>query len=278
VKKLNVVISSILVSSVGWAVELPRASPDARLMQTIGLTEVTVEYSSPAVRGRTIWGDLVKYDQVWRTGANAATKVTFSKDVTIDKKEIPAGAYALFVIPHKAGPWTMVLNKEATQAGADHYDAKKDVLAVEVKPEAIAPRERMTFLFADFTDDAGTLELEWDKVRLSLPIAVHTQAQVADTIGELDRRGWHVFNEVAVYELERKKDTEAALKWVELSLKVKEDWFNAWTKAQILAAKGSFRQAAEWGQRAQVLGGNGPGYRNHADDVKKAVAEWKHKS
>ena len=102
--------------------DLPRPSPNAKVTQSIGLTEVTVEYSCPGVKGRAVWGTVVPYDQLWRAGANAATKVTFSKDVTIDGKPVPAGSYSLFAIPGKS-TWTVILNKNATASTREYTQA-----------------------------------------------------------------------------------------------------------------------------------------------------------
>src|SRR4051812_27534598 len=96
--------------------DLPRPSPFAKVSQTVGLTDITVDYSSPGVKGRKIWGGLVPYDQMWRAGANTATKVTFSKDVTFAGKPVPAGSYSFFLVPGKS-EWTVVLNKKADQGG-----------------------------------------------------------------------------------------------------------------------------------------------------------------
>src|SRR4029079_600818 len=103
-------------------VDLPRPSPNARIWQQVGLTEITIEYSSPAVRGRKIWGGLVPYGEVWRAGANAATKLTFSKDVVINNTPVPAGDYAFFVIPQKApAAWTVILSSGVKQWGSMQY-------------------------------------------------------------------------------------------------------------------------------------------------------------
>ena len=155
--------------------ELPRPSPSAKVSQVIGLTEITVDYSSPTAKGRTIWGGVVPYDQMWRTGANQATKITFSRDVTFGGKAVPAGTYALFTIPTK-GAWTVILNKKADQTGTGRdYHADMDLVRFQIHPKAAPHRERLTFLFSDFTDDQGSLDLEWDKLRLSIPIKVATQ-------------------------------------------------------------------------------------------------------
>src|SRR5207237_1427973 len=155
--------------------------PGAMVKQTVGLTDITVDYSSPAVRGRKIWGALVPYGQVWRTGANAATKVTFSKDVTINNVAVPAGTYAFFAIP-TATTWTLILSKEANQGGAFNYKKEQDLLRVDVKPAAAPMRERLAYLITNFTEDSASLDLEWEKVRVSLPIKMDTAKQALANI------------------------------------------------------------------------------------------------
>src|SRR5260370_9139875 len=116
--------------------QLPRASPAAKVMQTVGLTEVSVEYSSPGVKGRKIWGAVVPYGEVWRTGANATTKVTFSNDVTVSGTQVPSPSYAFFAIP-TAGNWTLILNKDFNQGGAFKSYKTQDVCAVHGRPTPI---------------------------------------------------------------------------------------------------------------------------------------------
>jgi hypothetical protein len=153
----------------------PRPSPAAKVSQQIGTTMVTVEYSSPAVKKRKIWGELVPEGKVWRTGANASTKVTFSKDVTVAGKTVPAGTYALLSIPNSKS-WTVILNKDTTLGGnVDKYKEAEDVARVTVTPRSISARERLTFIFSDVTDDSATLDLEWDKVRVAIPIKVQAE-------------------------------------------------------------------------------------------------------
>jgi hypothetical protein len=147
-----------------------RPSPAAKVSQQIGTTMVDVDYSSPAVKKRKIWGDLVPEGKVWRTGANASTKLTFSKDVTIGGKPVPAGTYALLTIPTPKS-WTVIINKDTTLGGnVDKYKQDQDVARFTVTPKSVPARERLTFIFSDVTDDAATLDLEWEKVRISLPI------------------------------------------------------------------------------------------------------------
>jgi hypothetical protein len=260
-------------------IDLPQPSPAAKVSQVVGLTEISVEYSSPAVRGRPIWGALVPYGQVWRAGANSATKVTFSKDVKIGSTALAAGSYAYFVIPAEKGPWTVIINKDYGQWGSTAYKQESDVLRVEVQPEPIAARERMAFQIVDFSNDQATLALEWEKVRLPLTIKIDTASQVTATIKAMDEGLWQPLNAAARYHLDQTKDYAAALDLVEKSLKLKVEWYNSWVKAQILHAMGGHdKDAYAAAQKALELGDKAPqGRFFYADDVKKALAEWKKK-
>jgi len=256
--------------------DLPRPSPFAKVVQTVGLTDITVDYSSPGVKGRKIWGGVVPYDQMWRAGANQATKITFSRDVTFAGKPVPAGTYAFFVIPTKAA-WTAILNKRADQAGTGRdYKQTDDLLRVSVQPKAAPMRERLAYLVTDFTDDKASLDLEWEKLRLSIPITVATAAQVTTNITAAIDGTWRTYANAARYVLETKKDTDAASKYIDQSLALKEDWFNVWIKAQVLAAKGNFKDARAQGDRAYEIGKKSDGFFLEPE-IKKTLAEWKKK-
>lgn len=257
--------------------ELPRPSPLAKVSQVVGLTEVAVEYSSPAIKGRKVWGELVPYDKLWRTGANIATKITFSKDVLVADQPVPAGSYAIFTIPGKTS-WTIAINKNFNQGGTDQYEQSLDVLRFQAKPLALpASRERLTFIFSGTTESVTSLDLEWEKVRVSLPIKAKTDEQVATGINNMVNNAWRPYMNAARYLLEAKKDLDQALKLVDQSLSVKEDWQNAWTKAGILAAKGQYRDAYGFAEKAKQLGDKNPQNFFFKDEVEKALTEWKNK-
>ena len=257
--------------------DLPRPSPFAKVWQVVGLTEITVDYSSPGVKGRKIWGGLVPYDQMWRAGANTATKVTFSKDVTFADKKVPAGTYAFFVIPGKA-TWTVILNKKADQAGTGRdYKADQDLLRVQLKPKAAPFRERLAYLVTDFTDDKASLDLEWEKLRLSIPIGLATATQAAANIQNAVDNTWRTYANAARYMLENKKDFDGGLKYIDQSLALKEEWFNLWIKAQLLAGKKNFKEAHALADRSFQLGQKDPPGFFAKDEVTKALAEWKKK-
>lgn len=256
--------------------QLPAKSPGAKLTQTVGLTDITIEYSSPAVHGRKVWGALVPYNEVWRTGANAATKLTFSKDVEVDGKPVPAGSYAFFAIP-TAKDWTLILNKVADQGGSFGYKQDSDLLRVTVKPAASPMRERLSYQVTNFTDDTASIDLEWEKVKVSLPVKLKTKELSLANIQAAQDNLWSPMTNAARYLLDQKMYPEAMAK-VDVSIAQKETWLNTWVKAQVLAAQGKYKDAYPFAQKAKDLGDKeGKEKFFFADDVNKALAEWKNK-
>jgi hypothetical protein len=256
--------------------KLPAPSPGGKVMQTAGLTDITVEYSSPAVKGRKIWGGLVPYDQVWRAGANKATNLTFSQPVVIADTPVAAGTYSFFVIP-SAKDWTLILNKTSDQWGSGDYKKEADVVRVMVKPQPIAARERLAYLISNFTNDAATIDLEWEKVRVSLPVKLKTAEQAQANIKAAQDGAWAPMFQAARYALEI-KDFNGGLTYIDKSLALEERWINVWMKAQLLAGLGKFKEAYPLAEKAQALGQKvKPEDFYQAEDVKKALADWKGK-
>jgi hypothetical protein len=195
--KLSVItiISLIVLITVGCG-QSPRVSPAASVTQILGAsTEVTINYNRPGVKGRTVWGDLVPYNKVWRTGANEATVISFSADVMIEGQPLPAGRYALFSIP-APDQWTIIFNEKAEQWGAYDYSDKDDALRVTVKPQADSHHEWMQFDFVELAGTFATVVLRWDKLRV--PFKIETQNKegeiraslkggVSQTLGENTR-------------------------------------------------------------------------------------------
>jgi hypothetical protein len=152
--------------------EKVRISPKAEVMQVIGFTEVRIIYSRPGVKGREIWGGLVPYNQVWRAGANEATKFIFSTDVYIEGKLLKAGAYSFFAIPGK-NEWTLIFNKVADQWGAFEYNEAQDALRIKVKPEkSITHQEWLTYTITKTSDYSAVVRLEWEKLKVPFKIEV----------------------------------------------------------------------------------------------------------
>lgn len=258
--------------------DLPQASPRAGVQQRVGVTDFAVDYASPGVKGRAIWGELVPYGELWRTGANAATTLESSRDFTFGGKPVPAGKYALYTIP-AAGDWTVILNTNAAASGTQGYDEKNDVARITAKPQKAPARERLTFLFADTTDDATRLDLEWAELRLSVPIGVDTQRHAMANIDEAVGEAWRPHFASARWLLENGGDLGQALGYADVSIAVKPTWWNNWVRAQILAKQGKPADAVAAAEQAQALGRGDRVFEGFfADTVAKAIADWKKSS
>lgn len=237
--------------------ELPRPSPKAMVMQQVGLTEVTIAYGRPAVRGREVWGSLVPLGQVWRTGANEATTISFSTEVTVAGTVLPAGTYGLFTIPG-TDEWTVILNKGATQWGAYQYSSEQDVVRFTVKPQAAEFAEMMTFAIADVSNDGAVVHLHWERVRVSFPFSVDTipgvlvnaRAAVAGAAAD----DWRTPLRAAAFCVDNAVNLEEAATWVDRSLAVREGFYNLLVKARLLALQGDKAAAVGTVQRAIQVG------------------------
>ena len=251
--------------------QLPRPSPNASIMQTVGLTDITIEYSSPGVKGRTIFGGLLANDKIWRTGANASTKITLSESVTIMDNEVPAGTYSIFTIPSET-EWTFILNKNVG-ASEGSYKMDEDQLRVKVKAASCEMRERMMFGFANFNDEKGEIVLEWEKTRIVVPFMVNTAKKAAENIKGHLGRTWRDYNSAARYHLAENSGLDEALNYVNQSIALDENWFNTWTKASIYNAMGKGTEAHKNAVMAKELGDAADNF-FFKDDVYKAVEEW----
>ncbi len=275
--KLSALVCALALSATASAqLTLPAPSPKATVMQAVGITDISLEYSSPGVKGRVIWGELVPFGELWRTGANAATKLTVSRDVTVEGKPVPAGTYSLFTIPQKEGAWTVVLNKNPNQGGTFGYDQKLDLVRFEVTPAKAPFRERMTFLFADTTESATRLDLEWGELRLSLRVEADTKAHAKGAVQAHVDGSWRPLATAARYLSEVEGQHDAALNLVAASLTLKETWFTLWIKAQIQDRKGDKKGRLATAQRALELGNADKGGNFFwKEDIEKAVKDWK---
>ncbi|HVZ71337.1 MAG TPA: DUF2911 domain-containing protein [Polyangia bacterium] len=259
------------------ALELPREVPAAKITQQIGLTEITVEYDCPAARGRKVFGNVVPYDLPWTIGVNPAARLEVSREVTIGDQVVPAGSYWLLATPGKSS-WTFMVNKGAEPVtGARQYKPELDVARVKTAGKSAPRRERLTFLFSDQGDDRVSLDLEWDGVRASLPIQVHTKQQIESALGGLDGT-WRSYANAARYMLETKKDYDTGLHYIDASLALQaidhvQDWYCLWIKGALYAAKGDFAQATALARQSYELASRGGSFALEPD-LSKAIDDW----
>jgi tetratricopeptide (TPR) repeat protein len=221
--------------------DLPRDSQHSAVTQRIGITDITISYSRPLVKGRPIWGKLVPYNEVWRTGANENTIIKFTDDVTIEGKPLAKGTYALFTIPGE-NQWTVIFSKVHTAWGSFTYNQADDALRVTVKPQAAEPREAMTFDFDDVKADSAVATLRWEKIAVPFKVDVNVhdivQASLHNQLQGLAQYTWEGWDDAATYLLTSKYDLNEALQYEETSIRTEPRFDNYLTKSQILEAMG----------------------------------------
>lgn len=268
--------TAAVLATAASAQELSQPSVKSRVEQRVGVTDLVVDYSSPAVKGRTIWGELVPWDKPWRSGANASTKLITSTEIDFGGKKVPAGTYAIYSIPGKAS-WTVIL---ASNHETNSYDAKKEVVRVTAKAETLpTSRERLTYIFSDASDDGVRLDLEWEKLRISVPIKTDTKALVAKNIDKAVEDAWRPHFNSARWLLDNNGDLGKALTYADTSISIKSTWWNNWIRAQVLAKQGNTKDAITAAEKAMTLGKGDQVYDGFfKDQIAKAVADWKKKA
>lgn len=234
---LLAVVAAGASPAAGQSISLPRASPHARVQTTLGLTEVTLDYHRPGVKGRQIWGALVPWDAVWRAGANENTTVSFSQPVTIEGRDLAAGTYGLHMIPSQ-GEWTLIFSTNHTSWGSFFYDEEEDALRVRVTPTEGPHEEWLRYGFTDLTDRSATAYLAWEKVRVPFHIATDTPAIVlANARNELRSQpafSWLGWYQAAQYALQQDVALEEALGWIDNSIRREQRAQNLFVKARLL--------------------------------------------
>jgi hypothetical protein len=247
----------LAVGGAAAAVDYPRVSPKATLSQTVGVTDITITYCRPSVRGRVIWGGLVPFDQVWRTGANEATTITFADEVTIEGTKLPAGTYGLFTIPGRT-EWTIIFNKGAKQWGAYNYKAEDDVLRIKAKPQTAEFSELLTFCFRGVSATTAQVALTWETLALSFTLSVDTIGKVLPqaraAVAEAKPDDVRTPLQAASFCLENNVNLDEAGVWIEKSIAAKETMYNVVAKARLQAAKGQKAEAIATAKRAITVG------------------------
>ena len=256
--------------------KLPAMSPKCSITQTSGLTEITINYSRPGVRGREIWGGLVPYEKVWRTGANAATTISISTDAVIQGQKLAAGTYSIHTIPGKY-EWTVIFNTVADQWGSYAYDSAKDALRIKVKPQTGPHVEWMTFSFPDIQWSLATIELSWEKLRIpfKLEFDTHTRAMENIKTAMESLQDWTIPYDAADYAFESNTNKEQAMEWIEHSISLKETYWNPRLKAAILARDGKTAEAITTAENAVRIGKENKDEPGEIAKTEKLIAEWK---
>ncbi|PRD50691.1 DUF2911 domain-containing protein [Sphingobacterium gobiense] len=193
--------------------KFPAASSTAKVEQGIGIKKVTLVYQRPNVNSRTIFGGLVPYDQVWRTGANGIPSLTFEEEVTIAGNKVPAGTYGLFTIPTK-GDWTIILSKKAEQWGAYQYNQSDDFLRFQAKSKSLPAKvETFTMAFENVRPTGADLTLSWENTEVSFPIVVDQSKEIMAGIEEAMKGEKKPYFAAAQYYYNNNLDINKAVEW-----------------------------------------------------------------
>jgi DUF2911 family protein len=258
-------------------IKTPAPSPGAKVEQKVGLTDVTLEYSRPSMRNRTIFGDLVPFGKLWRTGANARTKITFSTDVTIDNKELKAGTYAIFTIPDKDS-WEIVFYTEYAGAGApSELDESKVALKTTSKVHPLGfPMETYTMGFGDLADgNSGMLYIMWEKTSVGIKIEVPTEEIAMKSIDKvLAGPSANDYFGAGSYYFSTGKDLKKALEWVNKAVEMSPKAFWMTRQKSLIQAKMGDKKGAIETAKISLEVSQKAGNDDYIKMNKESIAEW----
>ncbi|MEO9475888.1 MAG: DUF2911 domain-containing protein [Cyclobacteriaceae bacterium] len=280
-KNLKLALLGMFVSFGSFAqINTPAPSPTATLTQEVGLTTITINYSRPSIKGRTIFGDLVKYDELWRTGANAATKLSFSGDVNLAGNSLKAGDYVILTVPGKSEWKLNIYNHEGNGVGA--YFSKEPIATSTVTASNLSETtESFTIDINNLRNNSATIDLIWENTKVSIPLAVDADASVMAQINKYEESSKaqraNDYNSAASYLLSEKKELEKALDFSTKAVALRPDayWMSR-TKSLIEAELGKYKDAiksAEMSLAAAEKAENG----TYISFNKASIAEWKKK-
>jgi tetratricopeptide (TPR) repeat protein len=224
---------------------LPRDSQRASVTQRIGITDITINYHRPLVKGRTIWGKVVPYGQVWRAGANENTTITFTDPVSVEGNALDKGTYGLHMLPNQ-DQWTVIFSKVNTAWGSFSYKESEDALRITVKPEATEFREALAYDIDQPTENSAVVTLRWEKVAVPFKVSVDVNSIVQDSLRKqlrgLSQYTWDGWDDAGNYLLAH-KDLDEALEYENRSIGTEERFENYHTKSQVLEAMGKKDEA-----------------------------------
>jgi hypothetical protein len=227
---------------------VPQLSQKASVTQTIGLTDISIDYHRPLVKGRKIWGGLVPYNEVWRAGANENTTISFTDNVKINGMDLPAGKYGLHMIPTE-NEWTVIFSKDNAAWGSFFYNPDHDALRIKVKPQTADFVEALTYSFTDPTANSVEVNLHWEKLNVSFKVDVDVKnvvlASIRKELTGLAGFYWQPFNQAAAYCLQNDVNLDEGMKWADKSISISKTFSNLRVKAGLLNKLGKTEEASK---------------------------------
>jgi hypothetical protein len=273
-KLLSIIGFSLLSISTKAQLETPQPSPLAKIEQKVGLTDIHITYSRPGMRDRKIYGDLVPFDKIWRTGANYVPVFKFTDEVEIAGEKVPAGEYSFLTIPGQ-NEWTLILNKTAKLGGTGAYKQEEDQVRWKVKAEPYPVKtETFTFTIANVRDNGATVEMIWENTRVAFDVKVFFEDKVMKRIDEiLAGPSSRDYYQAARFYHENGKDLKKALEWINLSLAKDERYWVMTTKAKIQADMKDYKGAVVTATKAAELAKTA-GNDDYVKMNNESIAKW----
>ncbi|MEP6584781.1 MAG: DUF2911 domain-containing protein [Ginsengibacter sp.] len=218
-KSILFFILLFVTSAIGFAqLRMPAPSSTQTIKQDFGLSSIELTYSRPGVKGRKIFGDLVPYGKMWRTGANGATRIKFGEDVTMGGQAVKAGEYALYTIPNE-NEWEIILNKGVNNGGLNGYKADEDVIRFKIKSESLPTNiESFTMGFDDIKASSAQLQLMWEKTMVNIPITTDVDSKVMAQINDAMNKDSKPYYQSALYYADNGKDLKQAIVWFDKAI------------------------------------------------------------
>ncbi|MFT7588598.1 MAG: hypothetical protein ACI959_000809 [Limisphaerales bacterium] len=282
-KSLKLIAAALIITVCGQLnlnaqVDFPAPSPSCKIEQKVGLTDVTLEFSRPSKKDRTVFGGLVPYNEMWRTGANASTKITFSTDVKLAGNDIPAGTYALYTMPTE-GEWTIIIHKNTTHwgLGGSDYKAEEDLVRFSVQAQSLG---RMVESFNIYVDDlrnnSATINITWDEAFVSIPLTIGTDENVLKEMEKaLAGPDGRMYYSAASYLFNGKLDNNKAMEYINIAINDK-DYERFWSlrlMSQIQAALGDYSGAIQSAEKSKTLATE-EGNQDYVRTNTESIEEW----
>ena len=274
-KQIALVTGLIFVLSVFAACQSKPSPPASATCDLGGGKTIKTDYSSPGMKGRKIYGDLVPFGKVWRTGANEATTISFSDDVMINGQPLPKGTYSLHTIPGRDS-WTIIFNKTANQWGSFNYDAAQDALRVTVKPEKADFREWMSFDVPQLSTDSATVALRWENLAVPFTVSTGTTQKVLSearaAVAAAKPDDWRTPYRAATFANDNRMPDDA-MRWLDQSIKINENINNLYLKARMQARAGDRMGAIYTAERA--ISKATPQDAEEVAEIRKDIESWR---
>jgi tetratricopeptide (TPR) repeat protein len=275
-KKIVLMLAIYALGSSIQAQDLPVPSPKSRVEQRVGVTDFAVEYARPSANGRKIMGELVKYGELWRTGANKATMIEFSTPANIGGTQLPAGKYSIFTTPKDEGAWMVHINKNTELWGTGDFQESENAASFEVKASKSEHVESMLIYFDNLKKGSANLILAWENTRISIPIEVdYIEMSIANIDKALaaEKVSFRAYINASRFYLDHNLDAAKALEWAKKSVEMEKHFWNLKTLSEAYANAGDYKNAVAIAEESKTLSIEAK-YDSYIKENENNIAKW----